>query len=279
MDAMEENFRKWKLKEEGREPLRGEFFESYIRYMYDSLLAQQAEEVTVQRRVKVEDTHGSSFEIDVLYEFSVAGVRHRVAIECKDTRRPIGRDDVIAFVGKVKGLSHTIGVFISRRGFQAGALKYLDDHGIEHFDGTQIPHFGQLLANRIAAVALPGAQTHGAPFWGLAETTDDKVTGNWLLVPDPDSSRRRWPRVRTPPMLFPLFLSKPAAEQFRRRIGAEDYAVRGISQPTLRLLTSAPASIPHRFGLFRNLQTDDGPVFEYDSLAAADIHAEYVVLD
>src|SRR5215470_19039433 len=120
-------------------PNRGDLFESYIQFIYQTLLSAQGKNISVSRRATVYDSHGNSYNIDVFYEFDVVGVHHRVAIECKDTSRPVERDDAIAFAGKIHDLPSTIGIFIARSGFQPSAKKYLQEHGILHYGGSGVP--------------------------------------------------------------------------------------------------------------------------------------------
>ena len=96
---------------------RGDLFESYIQFIYQTLLGAQGKNISVSRGATVYDNRGNRYNIDVFYEFDVAGVHHRVAIECKDTRRPVERDDAIAFVGKISDFPSTIGVLSQGKDF------------------------------------------------------------------------------------------------------------------------------------------------------------------
>lgn len=62
---------------------RGDLFESYIQFIYQTLLGAQGKNISVSRGATVYDNRGNRYNIDVFYEFDVAGVHHRVAIECK----------------------------------------------------------------------------------------------------------------------------------------------------------------------------------------------------
>ncbi|MGH3830925.1 MAG: restriction endonuclease [Pseudonocardiaceae bacterium] len=188
-------------------PNRGDLFESYVQFVYQALLGAQGRNISVSRRATIYDNRGNSYNIDVFYGFDVAGVHHRVAIECKDTRRPIERDDAIAFAGKIRDMSSTIGIFISNGGFQPAAKKYLQDHGILHYDGGDLPHFGSVLASMISPIALPNESACGQPFWTLMEFKKGGTTGNWCLIPDPENQSNN---------TFPLFYSKSHAKLFHQ---------------------------------------------------------------
>jgi hypothetical protein len=74
-------------------PNPGDLFESYVQFIYQTLLSAQGKNISVSRGATVYDNRGNQYNMDVFYEFDVADVHHRVAIECKDTRRSVERDD------------------------------------------------------------------------------------------------------------------------------------------------------------------------------------------
>ena len=80
---------------------RGQTLESWIHYVYDMLLNLRNDGVSVQRDVKLVGRSKVLHQIDVYYEFSRAGLKHRVAIECKDHNRPITKGDIQEFHGKL----------------------------------------------------------------------------------------------------------------------------------------------------------------------------------
>ncbi len=67
----------------------GNSLESYVQYVYQSLLNMRNEGVVVSKNAKLRGKSGAMHEIDVFYEFVRAGIRHRVAVECKDLSRPV----------------------------------------------------------------------------------------------------------------------------------------------------------------------------------------------
>ena len=220
----------------------GESFESYIQFVYQTLLEAQGKNISVSRRAAVYDNRGNSYNIDIFYEFDVAGLHHRVAIECKDTRRPVERDDAIAFAGKIRDLPSTIGIFISQSGFQPAAKKYLEDHGIVHYSGGDLPHLGSVIASMISPIALPSESATGQPFWTLMEQKEGQTTGVWCLIPElagqENSPARRRKQKVNQPGAFPLFYSKPHAQWFHDAFygGSSEVCVRGVEQPMLRFL-------------------------------------------
>lgn len=45
--------------------------------------------IVVGQDVQITDKYGRSHQVDVYYQFVMAGITHKVAIECKDYGRPI----------------------------------------------------------------------------------------------------------------------------------------------------------------------------------------------
>jgi hypothetical protein len=229
----------------------GELFESYIQFIYQTLLGAQGKNIVVSRRATVYDNHGNAYNIDVFYEFDIAGVHHRVAIECKDTRRPIERDDAIAFAGKIHDLPSTIGVFIAKNGFQPAAEKYLQDHGILYYSGGDLPHFGSVLASMISPIALPDESAVGQPFWTLMELKYGQTTGVWCLIPEFNNEQPKREKKRSSEGVFPLFYSRPHADSFREATYANspNVCVRGVEQPALRFLILCANDEDRRFAI------------------------------
>ena len=66
-----------------------EMLESYVEFVYQSLLDLGNDNVVVGRDVTLTGRTGIPHQIDVYYEFEKAGFRHRVAIECRHKSRAI----------------------------------------------------------------------------------------------------------------------------------------------------------------------------------------------
>lgn len=84
----------------------------------------------VQHNVKLKGKSGCDHQIDVYWEYEKDGITHRVAIECKNykTHVPIGK--VRDFYGVLQDLDNVRGIMVSSEGYQEGAKKYADFHGI-----------------------------------------------------------------------------------------------------------------------------------------------------
>ena len=126
-----------------------EMLESYVEFVYQSLLDLGNDNVVVGRDVTLTGRTGIPHQIDVYYEFEKAGFRHRVAIECRHKSRAIDKNQVIAFKGTVEDIPGLQGIMVALKGYQSGARRFADDNGILAIDITELPSLGMLMGARI----------------------------------------------------------------------------------------------------------------------------------
>lgn len=102
----------------------------------------------VQHNVKLKGKSGCEHQIDVLWEYEKDGIFHRVAIECKNykTHVPIGK--VRDFFGVLHDLDNVRGIMVSSKGFQEGAIKFADFHGIS-LKELRTPEWNEVLGSII----------------------------------------------------------------------------------------------------------------------------------
>lgn len=197
--------------------------EDHVRYVYESLLEMEGNQVVVARDVKVRGKMGQLHQVDVYYEFEKAGIRHRVAIECKNTKRPIDKSKVGAFLLVLDDCPGMIGVMVSVGGYQDGAEKAATDHGILPLTLDDLPSLSYLLGMRLELAAIPDERTIGQPFWTIFELEHGKNIG----VP--------YGQWHGNDAVSLLFFSKKSAEEFLIDHNLDgEWVVRGLSQTNLR---------------------------------------------
>ena len=106
-------------------------FELFTQRIYQRLVNNDVLKPTkVQHNVKLKGKSGCEHQIDVYWEYEIAGNMHRVAIECKnyDSLVPIGK--VRDFLGVLHDLNNVRGIMVSSKGYQEGAKKYADYYDI-----------------------------------------------------------------------------------------------------------------------------------------------------
>lgn len=204
----------------------GVSLEKNVQQVYSALLNMRDEGVIVGNSVVITGKSGVQHEMDVYYEFPKAGIKHRVAIECKDWAKPVSKGQIQEFESKIRDIGNITGVVVSRNGYQSGADTFAKHHDILPLVFDDLPTINILMANRIKSVALPDENYVGEPFWIIMEVRDGKVTGSHYASMDPVSGKG----------LIPLTYSKVHAERIFREAGLDPnrWAIRGLPRYALR---------------------------------------------
>lgn len=206
----------------------GEDFESYVQYVYSTLLNLRGEKTQVSRRTTFKLPTGDSYEIDVYYEFIKVGIRHRVAIECKDWRRPVDQGKILEFHQKIKNIGNDIiGIVVSRSGYQTGVETVAARHNVSLLTAEDLPSLPELVGRLITTSALHEPNLIGEPFWVIAERSNNLnkySTGSYYAPP-----AHGLPTV-------PLFLSKRYAEIYVSNLkDRKSWSVYGMPQYKLKV--------------------------------------------
>lgn len=106
-------------------------FERFTQRVYQKLVNNDVlKHTTVEHNKKLKGKSGCEHQIDVYWEYEIAGNMHRVAIECKnyDSLVPVGK--VRDFQGVLSDLNNVNGIMVSKKGFQKSAKNYAAEYGI-----------------------------------------------------------------------------------------------------------------------------------------------------
>ena len=107
-------------------------YEKFTQEIYQELANADVLKTTmVQHNVKLKGRSGQEHQIDVYWEYEIAGSKHKVAIECKNYNQavPIGR--VRDFFGALYDLVDVKGIMVTKVGYQKGAKEYASYYGID----------------------------------------------------------------------------------------------------------------------------------------------------
>ena len=124
-------------------------YERFTQEIYQQLVNLDVVRTTkVQHDVKLEGRSGQKHQIDVYWEYEIAGNKHRVAIECKNynTLVPIGK--VRDFKGVLDDLNGVNGIMVTKIGYQEGAKKYAQEYGIS-LKELRTPRYGETTIGEI----------------------------------------------------------------------------------------------------------------------------------
>ena len=106
-------------------------YEKLTKEIYENLLRIQGiGTVQVQHNVRITGTSGLAHQIDVYWEYNVAGILHKVAIECKNYNRPVSIGHVRDFYGVLSDLKGVNGIMVTKVGYQNGAKEFANTYGI-----------------------------------------------------------------------------------------------------------------------------------------------------
>lgn len=106
-------------------------FEILTQKIYQKLVNNDVLKPTkVQHNVKLKGNSGCEHQIDVYWEYEIAGILHRVAIECKNYNTKVTIGGVRAFYGVLKDLNNVNGIMVSKQGYQKSALEFAAHYGI-----------------------------------------------------------------------------------------------------------------------------------------------------
>lgn len=120
-------------------------YERFAQEIYQQLVNLDVRRDTkVQHNIKLEGRSGQKHQIDVYWEYEIAGNKHRVAIECKNYNKlvPIGK--VRDFKGVLDDLNGVNGIMVTKVGYQEGAKKYAKEYGIS-LKELRSPNYGETI--------------------------------------------------------------------------------------------------------------------------------------
>lgn len=106
-------------------------YEKFAQEIYQGLVsADVVKTIDVKHNVKLTGKSGQAHQIDVYWEYEIAGVKHKVAIECKNYKKAVPVGKVRDFYGVLADLNNVAGIMVTKVGYQEGAKDYASHYGI-----------------------------------------------------------------------------------------------------------------------------------------------------
>ena len=128
-------------------------YERQTQFIYQSLLAAEGvESPRVEHDIHIQGKSGHNHQIDVYWEFSLAGLTHRVVVSCKNYSTKVEISDVEAFSTILQDIGDVKGLMVTPVGYQPGAFKIANQFGIKLFH-LRTPT-GQDWAGRVRTIHL-----------------------------------------------------------------------------------------------------------------------------
>jgi hypothetical protein len=104
-------------------------YEKLTQEIYQDLLKNEGLTVDVKHNIKLQGK-ATEHQIDVFWEYTFAGVKHRVAIECKNYNKELSIGTVRDFHSVLTDIGNIHGVIVTKIGFQKGAKKFAEHYGL-----------------------------------------------------------------------------------------------------------------------------------------------------
>ena len=124
-------------------------YELFTREIYQQLVNYDvARNIIVRHNIKLEGRSGQKHQIDVYWEYEIAGNKHRVAIECKNYNKQVPIGKVRDFKGVLDDLNGVNGIMVTKVGYQEGAKKYAQEYGIS-LKELRSPRYGETVIGEI----------------------------------------------------------------------------------------------------------------------------------
>lgn len=106
-------------------------YEKFTQEIYQELVNADVLKTTkVQHNVKLKGRSGQEHQIDVYWEYEIAGSKQKVAIECKNYNKNVAVGKVRNFYGVLADFNNVTGIMVTKVGYQKGAKRFATEHGI-----------------------------------------------------------------------------------------------------------------------------------------------------
>lgn len=144
---------------------KGKDFEDVVKNLYEQIAQNDRIKAQIKTRVQVLGVDGATNEIDVLYSYEHLGLKYRVAIECKNWKKPVNVEELRNFSYKLNDIKNINGIFISAdSGYQKGAKKVSEFNGIKI---VKYSDFSNFISGEYEDYLSPDFEIIGDPFWML----------------------------------------------------------------------------------------------------------------
>lgn len=106
-------------------PLTPKEYEGLVQELYQSILnTEEVNTIKVQKNLNIKGKSSASHQIDIYWEFYLAGIKYKTCVECKMLGRKVEKGDVLEFNSKIEDIGNITGIFVTTKGYQEGAITY-----------------------------------------------------------------------------------------------------------------------------------------------------------
>lgn len=106
-------------------------YENLTQEIYQAInSSDDVKTVDVQHNIKLLGKSGCKHQIDVYWEFEMMGETHKIALECKNYSSEVSVGRIRDFFGVLHDVGNVKGIFVTKKGYQRGAIKFAEYYGI-----------------------------------------------------------------------------------------------------------------------------------------------------
>lgn len=117
----------------------GKTYEENVRDIFQAIIDYDNpdwdyKKISVKHNVTLPGKSGTTHQIDVFWEFEIGGISYKTIVEVKDWKSPVKQEQIHSFysvINDIEGCSK--GIFVSKNGFQSGAITFAKTNGINLF--------------------------------------------------------------------------------------------------------------------------------------------------
>lgn len=104
-------------------------YEKFAQEIYQDFLTDEGLTTEVKHNIKLQGK-SAKHQIDVYWEYTFAGVNHKVAIECKNYNKELNIGLIRNFYGVLTDIGNVNGIIVTKVGYQKGAREFAEHYGI-----------------------------------------------------------------------------------------------------------------------------------------------------
>lgn len=145
---------------------KGKDYEDFVEQVYQAILSaeqrnQRISFVALERNKTIQSWTGTPAEIDIYWEYTVAGITHKVAIECKNYNKVVDIGEIRDFSKKIEHIGGLKGLMAAKQGFSLNSIQQASAENIDLLiirDPEPADWDGRLMKINIALHAITPAR-------------------------------------------------------------------------------------------------------------------------
>lgn len=115
---------------------KGKSYEAFVEYIHTAVLeaekkAGNISTIKLERNITLKCKSGATAEIDIFWQYTIANIIFRVAIECKNHNKAVDVGEVREFALKIDSIGNMKGLMVAKNGFTENAKKEAEFYNIQ----------------------------------------------------------------------------------------------------------------------------------------------------